>query len=78
MYTPTVIGFKKTLRELGSHEICHPDIMAAIEFARIHIVKMPADDFDRFFCKQFPDAAKFVTPEEPTTVEDIEETISSK
>jgi len=40
--------------------------MAAIEFARIHIVKMGTEEFDKFFCKQFPMVTKHVKTAEET------------
>lgn len=34
--------------------------MAAIEFIRIHVVRMANEDFDKFFCRQFPLVTRYV------------------
>lgn len=45
--------------------------MAAIEFIRIHVVKMPNEEFDKFFCKQFPAVTKYImVQDEKTQIED--------
>lgn len=75
---PTVSRFRSVLRALEAHEICHPDIMAAIEFTRVHIVKMAAEDFDIFFRKQFPTVTSCIpSGEENEDVDDDEDTISN-
>ncbi|CAF1056004.1 unnamed protein product [Adineta steineri] len=71
---PTVVRFKKVLHDLKAHEICHPDIMAAIEFTRVHIVKMTTEDFDSFFRKQFPHVTRYVTPTTEDKNSDQDET----
>ncbi|CAF2706077.1 unnamed protein product [Rotaria sp. Silwood2] len=67
---PTVIRFKAVLSDLRPHEICHPDIMGAIEFIRIHIVRMGDEEFDKFFCKQFPAVTKYITTQDEITEND--------
>ncbi|CAF3428768.1 unnamed protein product [Rotaria socialis] len=67
---PTVIRLKAVLSDLRPHEICHPDIMAAIEFLRIHVVKMTNEEFDKFFCKQFPTVTKYIMIQDETTDSD--------
>ncbi|CAF1152814.1 unnamed protein product [Adineta ricciae] len=67
-HTPTAIRFKSILRDLMPHEICHPDIMAAIEFVRVHIVEMGIEDFDSFFRKHFPQASKYLNMDEETSM----------
>jgi hypothetical protein len=75
---PTVIRFKAVLSELRPHEICHPDIMAAIEFIRIHVVKMGNEEFDKFFCKQFPTVTKYImTKNETLEDEDANQEVKS-
>lgn len=44
--------------------------MAAIEFIRIHVVRMGNEEFDKFFCKQFPTVTRYVTTQEDTTEDD--------
>ena len=61
---PTVIRFKSVLSSLKPHEICHPDVMAAIEFIRIHVLRMSNEDFDKFFFKQFPAVTKYLTTQD--------------
>nr|XP_020667281.1 coiled-coil domain-containing protein 60 [Pogona vitticeps] len=39
------LTFLKVLGELRIWEICSPDICAAVEFLRVHIVEMPAEDY---------------------------------
>lgn len=34
--------------------------MAAIEFVRIHVVRMGNEEFDKFFCRQFPSVTRYV------------------
>jgi hypothetical protein len=34
--------------------------MAAIEFIRIHVVRMANEDFDKFFTRQFPTMTKYI------------------
>ena len=74
---PTVIRFKAVLSELRAHEICHPDIMAAIEFVRIHVVRMGNEDFDKFFCRQFPSVTRYVMINDETgETDETKETIT--
>ena len=48
--------------------------MAAIEFIRVHVVRMGNEDFDNFFCKQFPTVTKYiVTNDETKETEDTEQ-----
>lgn len=49
------------------HEVCHPDVMAAIEFIRIHILKMSTEDFDKFFMQQFPTVFKYLIGQNENT-----------
>ncbi|CAF0814971.1 unnamed protein product [Didymodactylos carnosus] len=58
---PNAVKFKAVLSKLSAHEICHPDIMAAIEFVRVHIIQMPNEDFDKFFANKFPKQAAVVS-----------------
>ncbi|CAF0970097.1 unnamed protein product [Adineta ricciae] len=67
-HVPTAIRFKNVLQDLKPHEICHPDIMAAIEFTRVHIVEMGIEEFDSFFRKQFPEASKYLNMDEESSV----------
>ncbi|CAF1205654.1 unnamed protein product [Rotaria sordida] len=67
---PTVIRFKAVLSDLKAHEICHPDVMAAIEFIRIHVVRMGDEEFDKFFCRQFPTVTKYIMTQSETTEND--------
>ncbi|UJR37773.1 hypothetical protein I4U23_030465 [Adineta vaga] len=75
-HTPTVIRFRIILRDLKPHEICHPDIMAAIEFIRVHIVKMGVDEFNAYFHKQFPHVTDYVASDNNNDVDDNDETTS--
>lgn len=34
--------------------------MAAVEFIRTRVIRMGTDEFDKFFCKQFPDVTRYV------------------
>jgi hypothetical protein len=34
--------------------------MAAIEFIRIHVLRMGNEDFDKFFCRQFPTVTRYI------------------
>jgi len=43
--------------------------MAGIEFIRIHVVKMGNEEFDKFFCKQFPTVTKYIMTK-PETLDD--------
>jgi hypothetical protein len=58
------------LSELRPHEICHPDVMAAIEFIRIHVIRMGNEEFDKFFCKQFPTVTRYVMTKDETIEND--------
>jgi hypothetical protein len=52
--------------------------MAAIEFIRIHVVRMGNEEFDKFFCKQFPTVTRYImTKEETTENEDTTQEIKS-
>ncbi|CAF1271412.1 unnamed protein product [Rotaria sp. Silwood1] len=66
----TVIRFKAVLSDLRPHEICHPDVMAAVEFIRIHVIRMGNEEFDKFFCKQFPAVTKYIMTQDETTGHD--------
>jgi hypothetical protein len=44
--------------------------MAAIEFIRIHVVRMGNEEFDKFFCKQFPMVTKYIMIQNETTEND--------
>lgn len=51
--------------------------MAAIEFTRIHIVRMGNEDFDKFFCRQFPSVTRYVMINDDITDNDeTKETIT--
>jgi hypothetical protein len=40
--------------------------MAGIEFIRIHVVKMGNEEFDKYFCKQFPTVTKYIMTKNET------------
>jgi len=44
--------------------------MAAIEFLRIHVVRIGNEEFDKFFCKQFPTVTRYITTTDQTTEND--------
>ena len=44
--------------------------MAGIEFVRIHLLRMPNEDFDKFFFKQFPMVTKYLSVENETNEKD--------
>jgi hypothetical protein len=44
--------------------------MAAIEFIRIHVVRMGNEDFDKFFCRQFPTVTRYITTTDETSEDD--------
>ncbi|XP_052764388.1 coiled-coil domain-containing protein 60-like isoform X4 [Mya arenaria] len=50
----SIFKFIKVLEGLRSWEICSPDISAAIEFCREHIVKMTIDEYEEWFSQKFP------------------------
>ena len=63
---------------LKPHEICHPDIMAAIEFVRIHALRMSNEEFDKFFLKQFPSVTTYLmASEEAKDNSDVDQDIQS-
>jgi Domain of unknown function (DUF4698) len=73
-----VIRFKAVLTGLRPHEICHPDIMAGIEFVRIHVLRMSNEEFDKFFFKQFPTVTKYlITQDDLSEREDVKEETKS-
>lgn len=52
--------------------------MAAVEFMRIHVVRMGNEEFDKFFCKQFPTVTRYVTTQDDTIEnEDTKQEIKS-
>ncbi len=65
-----MIRFKAVLTDLRPHEICHPDIMAAIEFIRIHVIRMGNEEFDKFFCRQFPTVTRYIMTKDETIEND--------
>ncbi|XP_062999849.1 coiled-coil domain-containing protein 60 [Elgaria multicarinata webbii] len=46
--------FLKVLGELRIWEICSPNISAAVEFLREHVVEMPADDYKQWLQSRVP------------------------
>jgi hypothetical protein len=52
--------------------------MAGIEFIRIHVVRMGNEEFDKFFCKQFPTVTRYIkTQDETKENEDTKQEIKS-
>ncbi|XP_041361480.1 coiled-coil domain-containing protein 60-like isoform X2 [Gigantopelta aegis] len=56
----SVYKFLKVLETIREWEICSPDISAAIEFCREKIVEMTVEEFEEWFCQQFP---KIIRPQ---------------
>jgi hypothetical protein len=51
--------------------------MAAIEFLRIHVVRIGNEEFDKFFCKQFPTVTRYITTTDQTENDNYKEEIQS-
>ncbi|KAL4218126.1 Coiled-coil domain-containing protein 60 [Mactra antiquata] len=50
----SIYKFIKILEGLREWEICSPDITAAIEFCREHIVEMTIEEYESWFVQRFP------------------------
>ncbi|XP_052260271.1 coiled-coil domain-containing protein 60-like isoform X2 [Dreissena polymorpha] len=50
----SIYKFIKVLEGLREWEICSPDITAAIEFCREHIVEMTVEEYESWFSQRFP------------------------
>lgn len=74
----SIYKFIKVLEGLREWEICSPDISAAIEFCREHIVEMTIEEYESWFTQRFPKITRPQTaPPAPKTDKKNESKVSS-